>query len=442
MDEHQMALVEPGSQQQSVMAVADLSTFGVNFSDDYIFTRADIQEYRREFNAKIINNIVISPLARTERFTRSAYIQIVNRLSLQRPEFRNSYAEAWAYLESLSHDEFFDLVTELWLADDRILDEEGHIEILVKKVPLVLDIRDPHTGQRLMNAVGRILIDNNVTDPWQYWTKSNSKTLIHHFEEILKRPPQYASSDLRGFYRTILDVAVTGKGLSELRPLPPRTFHEWLMNLAQGINTRVKAITLADSYLHSDSRTVTIQAPQSQEARPFARSREASPHPPRGRDYRSSSVESSRSRSRSRDRTDSRKKGNYERESSANKNYPSAPPARQGREANPAPKGRQGHEAAAQHRACKTCGRDHPGVCELTNHPQANHENIPWASSPNGKLCSAFKKEVLPRYWQLDKQFNWVPYEAMGTTDTRNKYGQQRERNGSQSRSARNNAGR
>jgi len=57
MDEHQMALVEPGSQQQSVMAVADLSTFGVNFSDDYIFTRADIQEYRREFNAKIINNI-------------------------------------------------------------------------------------------------------------------------------------------------------------------------------------------------------------------------------------------------------------------------------------------------------------------------------------------------------------------------------------------------
>ena len=41
MDEHQMALVEPGSQQQSVMAVSDLSTFGVNFSDDYIFTRAD-----------------------------------------------------------------------------------------------------------------------------------------------------------------------------------------------------------------------------------------------------------------------------------------------------------------------------------------------------------------------------------------------------------------
>jgi hypothetical protein len=110
MDEHQVTLVEPGSQQQSVMAVSDLLTFGVNFSDDYIFTRADIQEYRHEFNAKIINNIVISPLARTERFTRSAYIQILNRLTLQRREFRNSCAEAWAYLESLSHDEFFDLV--------------------------------------------------------------------------------------------------------------------------------------------------------------------------------------------------------------------------------------------------------------------------------------------------------------------------------------------
>jgi hypothetical protein len=87
-------------------------------------------------------------------------------LTLQRKDFR-SYGEAKAYLESLSHDEFFDLVADLWLADDRILDEEGHIEILIKKVPLILDIKDPLTGQRLMSAVGRILVDNNIEDPWQ-----------------------------------------------------------------------------------------------------------------------------------------------------------------------------------------------------------------------------------------------------------------------------------
>jgi hypothetical protein len=50
MEKQQLALVEEASQQQSVMAVSDLSTFGVNFSDDYIFTRSDIQEYRRKDN--------------------------------------------------------------------------------------------------------------------------------------------------------------------------------------------------------------------------------------------------------------------------------------------------------------------------------------------------------------------------------------------------------
>ena len=129
------------------MAVSDQSTFGATFAPNYIFTRQDIQEYRREFNAKIINNIVIAPKARTERFTQTTYIQILNRLFLQRPTIR-TYPEAKAYLESLSHEDFFDLVAELWLADDRIQPTEGHIESLVKKEPLILSTKDARTGQR------------------------------------------------------------------------------------------------------------------------------------------------------------------------------------------------------------------------------------------------------------------------------------------------------
>jgi len=77
-----------------------------------------------------------------------------------------------------------------------------------------------------MNSVGRILLENNIEDPWTYWTKSNSKTLIHHFEDLLRRPPPHAGEDLRGFYRTIYDLAITGKGISELKPIVPRTFTE------------------------------------------------------------------------------------------------------------------------------------------------------------------------------------------------------------------------
>ena len=112
LDESHSVIEQEHAPQQSVMAVSDLSTFGATFASDYIFTRQDIQEYRREFNAKIINNIVITAKARKERFTQSTYIQILNRLYLQRPNIR-TFPEATAHLESLSHEEFFDLVAGL-----------------------------------------------------------------------------------------------------------------------------------------------------------------------------------------------------------------------------------------------------------------------------------------------------------------------------------------
>ena len=109
LDESHSVIEQEQAPQQSVMAVSDLSTFGATFASDYIFTRQDIQEYRREFNAKIINDIVITAKARKERFTQSTYIQILNRLYLQRPTIP-TFPEATAHLESLSHEDFFDLV--------------------------------------------------------------------------------------------------------------------------------------------------------------------------------------------------------------------------------------------------------------------------------------------------------------------------------------------
>jgi len=44
---------EPDVAQQSVIAVSDLSVFGTNFPDGYIFTRKEIEDYR-------VNNIKIS----------------------------------------------------------------------------------------------------------------------------------------------------------------------------------------------------------------------------------------------------------------------------------------------------------------------------------------------------------------------------------------------
>jgi len=58
---------EPDVAQQSVIAVSDLSVFGTNFPDGYIFTRKEIEDYRREFNSKLVNNIKISNAQRTKR---------------------------------------------------------------------------------------------------------------------------------------------------------------------------------------------------------------------------------------------------------------------------------------------------------------------------------------------------------------------------------------
>ena len=68
---------EPEVAQQSVIAVSDLSVFGTNFPDGYIFTRKEIEDYRREFNSKLVNNIKISNAQRTKRFTPACYCIIV-----------------------------------------------------------------------------------------------------------------------------------------------------------------------------------------------------------------------------------------------------------------------------------------------------------------------------------------------------------------------------
>ena len=131
--------------QQSVIAVSDLSVFGTNFPDSY--TRKEIEDYRREFNSKLVNTIKISNAQRTERFTPACYCQIMTRLLLQGGEDTpTSTLEAREYLEKMSHDEFFYLLSDLWLTDDRVLDDHAHIESEIKKIPLELTLSDPLAG--------------------------------------------------------------------------------------------------------------------------------------------------------------------------------------------------------------------------------------------------------------------------------------------------------
>jgi hypothetical protein len=103
--------------------------------------------------------------------------------------------------------------------------------------------------------------------------------------------------------QTIYYLAITRKGLSELHPLVPKTFTEWMKNLAHGISDRVKTLNLAESYLQrQEHRGVLIQVPP-EGGKSCGRGRDASSYPTRDfRDYRSRSRESHNSRSRSRDR--------------------------------------------------------------------------------------------------------------------------------------------
>jgi len=50
---------------------------------------------------------------------------------------------------------------------------------------------------------------------------------------------------------------------------------------------------------------------------------------------------------------------------------------------------------------CTICGRLHLGECNISNHPQANRDNVPWTESKMGKLMKTMRMDVLPYNKQL-----------------------------------------
>jgi len=45
---------------------------------------------------------------------------------------------------------------------------------------------------------------------------------------------------------------------------------------------------------------------------------------------------------------------------------------------------------------CTICGRLHLGECNLSHHPQANSDDVPWTDSKMGKLMKTMRMDVLP----------------------------------------------
>jgi len=63
-----------------------------------------------------------------------------------------------------------------------------------------------------------------------------------------------------------------------------------------------------------------------------------------------------------------------------------------------------------ERKVCSGCGRAHGAICLLKDHPDYNHENVPWSESKKGKAWG--EKEVLSLPWKLTlskKPWNFPP---------------------------------